>query len=112
MEINKKAFYFSLDALIAVTIIFGVILFLHPISKAKAPEMHLQDDLLNVISSITVRDYMLSSGAGAGYLTSLNPKNLNQSLLEQLVELDALNVESPPNTFAAQELDRKIFNGD
>ena len=110
---GKKAYYFSLDALMAIVIIFGVILFLHPVSKAKVPEIHLQDDIISTLSYITVQDYLSSNGAGKSYIQSLintkNITNLNQSLLELLVELDALEVD---NGNAAKYLAAKFFESD
>ncbi|MEM4625784.1 MAG: hypothetical protein QXJ28_03415, partial [Candidatus Pacearchaeota archaeon] len=84
--INKRGYYYSVDALIAVIIIFFVILSLRPrIEKPELP-IKIHEDLIFVLSDIRVGEindsyfsYLIESGQAS-------PRN---TLLEQLVEFYA-----------------------
>ena len=87
MNFNKKAYFFSIDAFIALLIIIGVILFIKPSAVQISQETYLQEDLLTVLSSLKIGEIdnsyvqqLISNGA----IT-----NLNQSVLEQIGEFYA-----------------------
>jgi len=56
MEINlikdKRGYYLSLDALIALIVILGVVLVIQPPVSQIPPQVNLQEDLLISLSSI------------------------------------------------------------
>lgn len=91
---NKKAYYFSLDALIAILLLIGILMFLHPVQKVSPPDMKLQDDAVRVLSAISVKDYISANGLGSEDLGKLLNTNKiitseNESLLEAIVDLYA-----------------------
>jgi hypothetical protein len=98
---NKKAYFFTLDAIIALLLMFSLILFIKPVSKVSAPEVRLHHDVLDVLSDITVKEYYLSKQEDIP--TGYTQEN---TLLEQLVELYSLG-----NTKGARNRASEIFSG-
>ena len=84
---NKKAYFFSLDAFLALLIILGVILFIKPSSIQVSEEIHLQEDLLMVLSSLKIGE--IDNVYAKQLISSGNITNLNQSVLEQIGEFYA-----------------------
>ena len=82
MKINKRGYFFSLDALIALIVILGVVLLIRPSTTQVTQEVNLQKDLLVVLSSLKIGEIDNS------YVQSLildgSITNLNQSVLEQI----------------------------
>lgn len=105
---NKKAYYFSLDALIAILLLLGILMFIHPVSKVSPPEMKLQDDAIQVLSAISVQDYAGEARSALDDLiTAKKITDTNQSLLEALVEL-----YSSDNKNDARDLSDALFLND
>jgi len=104
IRINKKAYYFSLDALLAIILILGVILFMHPFAKMKSPEMKVQDDIMRTLSSLKIGEYALAASPGAVWAnTSINNGIINDtniSILEQLSRFYAFSDEQNLHTLA------------
>lgn len=100
---NKKAYYFSIDALIALLIILGVVLFIKPQYTQPEYETHLQEDLIIALSSVKIGD--LDNYDAKQLISSGKITNLNQSILDQLGEFYA-NEDPAANTLA-----NSIFNG-
>jgi len=89
---NKKGYYFSLDAFIALMIILGVVLFIKPHSVTVTQEISVQHDLLSVLSNLQIGE--IDNSYVKGLIASGNITNLNQSVLEQIGEFYAT---SDPN---------------
>lgn len=53
---NKKGYYFSLDAFIALVIVLGVILFIKPGIKQVTIEEHAHEDLMFVLSELKISE--------------------------------------------------------
>jgi len=86
---NKSAYYFSLDAFIALVIILGVVLFVKPTINQVSVEEHVHEDLLNVLSSLQM--WELNDSAAQAQITDGNVTDLNNTVLEQLGEYYANN---------------------
>jgi len=84
---NKKAYFFSLDALIALIIIVGVVMFFKPHASQKAPEMHMQEDIITVLSSVKISE--IDNAYAKQLISEGKIINLNQSVLEQIGEFYA-----------------------
>ena len=88
-KINKKAYFFSLDAFIALIIIIGVVIFIKPSSPQVYEEMNMQEDFLRVLSSVKIGEInnsLVNEWINDGTIT-----NTNQSVLQQLGEFFAID---------------------
>jgi len=84
---NKRGYYFSLDAFIALLIILAIVLTVKPQNLQYTPRVDLQEDLLNSLSVIKVGE--LDNDYVEGLVSSGKIKNLNQSVLDQIGEFYA-----------------------
>jgi len=84
---NKKAYFFSLDAFVALVIILGVIFFIKSNTVQISYEENLQRDLLEVLSSIKIGE--INNSYVRQLIANGNITNLNQSVLEQIGEFYA-----------------------
>ena len=84
---NKKAYFFSLDALLALIIILGVVLIIKPSTTHVSQEMNLQEDFLSTLSSLKIGE--IDNGYVRSLIADGSIKNLNQSVLEQIGEFYA-----------------------
>ena len=86
--VNKKGYYFSADAFIAVIIIFLVHLALKPLNQETETQVNIQEDLLDVLSNLKMgevndqyfQDLVLNGSASA-----------DAKVLEQIVEYYAID---------------------
>lgn len=89
MELGKKGFFFSVDALIAIFIVFLVLLIYTPSTRESSSESELHSDIIKSLSSLKVGDadnnYVRAQIAGGQI------RNLNNSLLEQIGEFYSVN---------------------
>src|SRR3989344_3483280 len=100
--LDKRAYFFTLDAFIALLLILGIVLFVRPSIHSTSPRVDVQDDLLHVLSKLEVGEIdnvYVQSLIASGKIT-----NLDQSVLEQIGEFYA---ESNPeaNLMAQSILD-------
>src|SRR3989344_9151160 len=82
MGLKNKGIFFSLDALIALIIIFIVIFIAVPISKQNKIESKIDEDILISLSSITAEEFdnaYVQSLISSGVITEPN-----KSLIEQI----------------------------
>ena len=87
---NKRAVFFSTDALIAMIIIFLTVLVAYPAVKYAKQESVLQEDILRVLSSITIGE--INNSYVQDYLIPENKvTNLNKTVLEQIGEFYVTN---------------------
>lgn len=84
---NKKAYFFSLDAFITLTIILAVVLFIKPPTSQVVQEIDLQKDLITVLSSIKIGE--INNSYVQELIANNTITNLNQSVLEQIGEFYA-----------------------
>lgn len=84
---NKKAVFFSIDALIALIIIFLSILIIYPILKYSYQESEIQGDIISVLSSLKVGE--IDDDVFNEFKT---PENLNKSVLELIGEFYITNL--------------------
>jgi len=105
---NKKAYFFSLDALIALAIIVSIVLLVNPISRRHESKIDLQEDIISVLSSIKIGE--LDSVYAKQLISEGKIINLNQSILEQIGEFYA--AESPETNLLAQDFLNSIDIGD
>ncbi len=97
---NKKGYFFSLDAFIALLIILGVVIFIKPSSPQISEEMNLQEDLLHVLSSLKVSE--IDNDLVSGWISDGTINNTNQSVLQQLGEFFA--VDKPKSEALAENI--------
>lgn len=83
----KKAYFFSLDALIALIVIVAVILVAVPIVKQRTLEMNIQEDVIKSLSSIKIEE--LDNAYSKELIAEGKITNLDQSVLEQIGEFYA-----------------------
>ncbi|MFH1586108.1 MAG: LamG-like jellyroll fold domain-containing protein [archaeon] len=86
---DKKAYFFSLDAFIALLIILGVIILIKPSSTQISENMNLQDDVLGVLSSLKIGE--MNNSLVQGWISSGVINNTDQSVLQQLGEFFVLD---------------------
>ncbi len=106
---NKKGYFFSLDALIAIILLIGILLFINPVVYIRTPEVNAHQDALQVMSSITIEEYAhQKADEENNYWQNLiqdgTIENTKNSLLEQIVEFDALG-----DTTNLESLTKDIF---
>src|SRR3989344_1925527 len=85
--LDKRAYFFTLDAFIALLLILGIVLFVRPSIHRTSPRVDVQDDLLHVLSKLEVGEIdnvYVQSLIASGKIT-----NLDQSVLEQIGEFYA-----------------------
>ena len=99
---NKRAYYFSLDAFIALIIILGIIFFIRPSPTQISQEMRVQEDILEILSSLHIGE--IDNAYVHQLIADNDITNLNQSVLEQIGEFYA---NSQPE---AQLLAENILN--
>ncbi|NCO11106.1 hypothetical protein CO038_01025 [Candidatus Pacearchaeota archaeon CG_4_9_14_0_2_um_filter_39_13] len=84
MELKKEGAFFSIDALIAVAIIFLIITIAYPVVRQTTQQTELHYDILSSLSNLKVGDY------DNAYVQSLiidgTIQNPNNTLLEQIGE--------------------------
>lgn len=86
MELNRKGYYYSLDALVAIVVIFSVLITVKIIVHPPVYESNLQEDLLQALSSLKMNEL---NNSYAALLLSENKANPNNTVLEQITELYA-----------------------
>lgn len=86
---NKKGYYFTLDAFLALILILGIVIFVKPQAKEYSHEEFVQDDILTALSTLKISD--ANDSYVQGLISSGRITNLNQSVLEQIGEFYAKN---------------------
>lgn len=81
---NKKAIFFSLDALIALIIILLSILVIYPILKYSQKESYIPEDIISSLSALRIGD--INSLKVSQWKIDGNITDLNKSVLEQIGE--------------------------
>lgn len=81
---NKKAVFFSTDALIALFIIFLTILIIYPAVKYAKHETAIQEDVLKVFSSLKIGE--IDNSYAQSLISEGKITDLNNSVLEQIGE--------------------------
>ena len=88
---NKKAYFFSVDALIALLLILGVVIFIKPSTSQISEEVNIHEDLLSVLSSVKIGDLEGTAGTRVkNWIAGGVINNTEQSVLEQISEFYAL----------------------
>lgn len=85
---DKRGYYFTIDALIAVIIIIGVVLILKPNVTQTKYESSVQEDLLQTLSTVKIGE-INNSYVNNTLIPNGKVKNPNQSVLEQIGEMYA-----------------------
>lgn len=84
---QKKGYYFSLDALIALVIILGVVIFIKPQVVQPTYQSYIQEDFIDVLSNVQIGEL---NNSRARTLRALPPTSIsyiedpNKSVLEQM----------------------------
>ncbi len=86
---NKRGYFFSLDAFIALLVIIGVVIFIKPPLVQTNYSDTLHQDLLSSLSSLKIGE--LDNFYAYQWIADGSINNLNQSVLEQIGEFYALN---------------------
>jgi len=86
---NKRGYFFSLDAFLALLVILGVVIFIRPQSIQTTQEMNLQEDLLSVLSSLKIGE--IDNSYVKSLISDGSITELNQSVLEQIGEFYAVS---------------------
>ena len=90
---KKRGVFFSLDALIAIIIIFLVLLVAYPLSVGTKQKSDLHNDILTTLSSLKVGEAAASNVFIDGLINDGIIVNTEKSLLLQLAEFNAVNSE-------------------
>lgn len=86
---NKRAAFFSIDALVAIVLIFIILIMIYPIFKYSLPEKQTPQDLIVSLSSLKnneINNSLAKSLIDSGVIT-----DVNKSLLEQIGEFYVTN---------------------
>ncbi len=83
---NKRGYYYSTDALIAVVVIFLVIFALKPLGEKREIQVNVQEDLISVLSNLKMGEV---NDSYFQELISSGEASENITILEQIVELYA-----------------------
>jgi len=97
---NKKGYFLSVDAFIALIIILGVVAFIKPQIVQISQDTKVQGDLLNVLSSLKIGE--INNSYVNQLIVEGNITNLNQSVLEQIGEFYAKS--KPESQILAQNI--------
>ncbi len=104
MGINKKAYYFSIDAFVALLLIIGVVVFIKPSANSEIhQEEFVHRDLIDVLSSLKIGE--MNNTYVEQLIANKNITNLNQSVLEQIGEFYSNN----PTPQQAQDLAMNVL---
>jgi hypothetical protein len=87
---SKRGIFFSIDALIALSIIFIVVLIAYPLVSNVAHESKIHTDLLVTLSTIKISE--LNNSYAQSLLSEGSVKNPNLTVLEQIGEFYVTNV--------------------
>jgi len=99
---NKKAYYFSLDAFVALLIILGVVVFIKPSVTQSSYETSVQDDVLTALSTLKIGE--INNSYVKQLISAGNITDLNQSVLEQIGEFYVLPDSLPLARNIAQNI--------
>ncbi len=113
---QKKGYFFTIDALVAIIIIIGFLFLFNPTPKLASPEVETHFDTLEVMSGLSIQEYaQKKSDEGNNYWKNLiqdkTIKNLNYTLLEQLVEFYALGDTTNLNLLSEDVFDDLSYDG-
>ncbi|MBU0959229.1 MAG: hypothetical protein KKB31_04775, partial [Nanoarchaeota archaeon] len=93
---DKKGYFFSLDAFIALVIILGIVLLIKPPVKQNVYETHVHEDLMDVLSSLSFEEMNNSYAEGLRNNPAIGVET-NKSVLEYIGELFALGYIDEPS---------------
>ena len=102
MKKEKKAVFFSADALIALTIIILSVMVIYPVIKYSEQKSYVESDAIKVLSSLKISE--INNSYVKNLVSEGKIKNLNNSLLEQIGEFYVENIS------IARELAENIFS--
>lgn len=88
---RKKGVFFSMDVLIAVSIIFVSILVVYPVLKHPYHESFVQSDLMVVLSTLKIGE-INNSYVNNNLISNGKINDLNKSIIEQLGEFYVSNI--------------------
>jgi len=83
---GKKAYYYTLDAFIALVVILAVILVIKPVTKQETIQVEIQNDLLSVLSTLKINEI---NNSYVTQLISEGKASENLTILEQIIEFYA-----------------------
>lgn len=83
---NKRGYYFTLDAMIAVILVFGVLLTVNTVQQEETTPSHIQRDLVETLSSLKMSEI---DNSYAEELRQENKTSGNITVLEQIAEFYA-----------------------
>jgi len=89
MAINKKAIFFSTDALFALLIILATILIVYPVLPSSHRSSEIQEDVVEVLSTLKVGE--VDDAYVKSLILSEDITNINNSVLEQIGEFYITN---------------------
>ena len=95
MKENKKGVFFSIDALIALFIIFLSILVFYPLVKTIEQTSFTQGDIINTLSSLKIGE--INNSYAQQLITQGKIIDLNKSVLEQIGEFYVNDVDIAKN---------------
>jgi hypothetical protein len=107
MEINKKGYFFSVDAFIGLLLILAIVILIKPQASYLSYETRVHDNFLKTMSDITVgelNDSYVQLLIANGTIT-----NTNNTILDQIGEFYALN-DPTANYIAQNIIDRLDLN--
>jgi hypothetical protein len=99
---NRRGYFYSLDAFIALLIIFAVVLFIRPQTIQAQYDSDIQEDILLVLSNLKIGE--MNDTYVEGLINNDKVTNLDQSVLEQIGEFYA-NSSSEADALAQHILD-------
>ena len=100
---NKKGYFFSLDAFIALVVILGVVLVVKPPMINEAQQINVQEDLIEVLSNLKIGE--IDNSYVWLLISEGKISDLNQSVLEQIGEFYAKS-EPEANLLAQAVIDQ------
>jgi len=86
---NKKAIFFSLDALIALIVILLSITVIYPIIKYSQKESYIPEDIISSLSALKIGD--MENSQVTAWISEGKITNLDKSVLEQIGEFYVSN---------------------
>jgi len=101
IKMNKRGYYFTLDALIALALIFGVLLTMNNLTQERSQTPDIQRDLVESLSSLKISEI---NNSYAKTLRQQNKTSENFTVLEQIIEYHAKDMPEGKN------LAQSIFN--
>ena len=90
-RLKKRGIFFSIDALVALAIIFMIIIVAYPISQSRGQQSQIHEDLLATLSTLTIQEAITGNPAVEPIVVAAGITDYQKSVLETIGIIYASN---------------------